>query len=299
MANSHEPFISLVVRNIAGELLPQERQSLESHLEQCSDCSWSLQKLATAWQDLEILQLPDIPVELYNNVQNTLRSKLRRADSPLPWLGAIRLPYIWSLLLSIFAGLAMTGLSYLLIHNYGNPTIHHHEVLIPLFVLWWLLFAGVFWILFEGNRTALRIDWIAAWTIPITFLALILTFPAYEIDSFRSLGVSTSDALTIVSELLFGVGNAFVTQWGLHGCLASFLGASLIGFRNNRWLLNNVSIAAGVIAVLLLPAIYLQSSPHNHGLGIIAWAAFGVFIGSFAGMLFGFYLRRQLAYQLN
>lgn len=299
MGTAHDNYFSLLLQHVTGELPSEQTESLESHIGQCGRCFSTEQELTNAWRQLESLQVADIPAELYKETRQTILARLKRERSPLPWLKAFPRADLWSVFLSIFAGLAMTGFSYLLIHNYGNLAVHPHNVLIPLFGMWWVLFASGFWFLVQGaHRQFLHLDWVAAWSILITGLTLAITFLAFEIDVFRRLVAAATHAVTLASQFLLGVGNAFATNWGIHGCLASFIGGSIIGFGNNRSLPNSVMVAAVAVTILLLPAIYLQSSSHNHGVGMIAWAAFGVFIGSLAGMGLGFFFRRQVAYRL-
>ena len=56
---------SLLVKKITGELLPQERQSLESHLAQCTFCVAQEQELAKEGQNFDSLPAPYIPAVLY------------------------------------------------------------------------------------------------------------------------------------------------------------------------------------------------------------------------------------------
>ena len=298
MGCSKADYSSLLIKKITGELLPVERQSLESHLDQCASCSAGEQELTRVWQRLGAVDVLDIPLELYEKTQQTILARLKRETSPLPWLETITRTGSWSFFLSVFAGLAMTGLSYLLIHNLGNLRIYHHYVLIALFSLWWLLFAGGFWFLLKGDgRRLFRLDWISAWSISITLLTLVLSFSAYEVDSIRWLAMSAAHEVALLSDSIFGMGNTFITSWWIYGCLASFIGAFIFRLRKGSAFSYNVTVAAGVVSILLLPAIYLQGSSHNHGYGIIAFAALGTFVGSLLGISLGFLLRRQVFYQ--
>ncbi len=191
----------------------------------------------------------------------------------------------------------MTGLSYVLIHNLVNPRVHHHYILLPLFGLWWMLFAGGSWLILNGKgKRALPLDVVSACSMLVAFLTLALSFLTHEIDSVRWIGMSAAYELAVASNYLFGVGNTFITAWWIHCCLASFIGAFIFGLHKSASLPKNATVGSFVISVLLFPAIYLQGSSHNHGLGIIAFAAFGTYVGSLLGMALGLFVRR-LAFQ--
>jgi hypothetical protein len=293
-----EEFGSLLVKKIAGELLSEEYQSLESHLAQCASCMAQEQELTQVWQGLELLQVPEIPKELFEKTQQRVITCLKQERSPIPLLEKIPHSDIGSILLPVVGWLVMTGVSYFLIHNLANLRIHHHYVLISLFSLWWMLFAGSFWVILKRNgKRAISLDLIAARSLSITLLTLLIAFLAYEVDSIRSLAMSAIYAVAIVSNHLFGVGNAFIAGWWMYCCLASFIGALIFGFHKAPLFAKNIIITSLAISLLLVPAIYVQGAPQNHGLVIIAFAALGTYVGSLLGISLGIVLRSKIFFQ--
>lgn len=293
-----EEFGSLLVKKIAGELLSEEYQSLQSHLAQCASCMAQEQELTRVWQRLESLQVPEMFTELFEKTEQTVLAHLKQEQTPIPWLEKIPHSGIGSILLPVVAGLVMTGVSYRLIHNLANLRIHHHYVLISLFSLWWMLFAGSFWVILKRNgKRAISLDLIAARSLSITLLTLLIAFLAYEVDSIRWLATSMSYAVAMVSDSLIGVGNAFIAGWWIYCCVASFIGALIFGFHKAPLFAKNIIITSLAISLLLVPAIYVQGASHNHGLGIIAFAALGTYVGSLLGISLGLFIRRQISFQ--
>ena len=128
-------------------------------------------------------------------------------------------------------------------------------------------------------------------------MALLIGFLTYELEFLRWFAISAAHEIAIVSNYVFGMGNTFVTAWWIHCCLASFMGAFVFGFSKSRGSSKNLFIVSFVITIFLSPAMYLQGSSHNHGFGLIAFAALGTYVGSLVGMGLGLLIRRQLSYQ--
>lgn len=293
-----EEFGSLLIKKIAGELISEEYQFLQSHLAQCTNCMAQERELTQVWQGLELLQVPEISTELFEKTEQTVLARLKQEQSPIRWLEKVPHSRIGSIFPSVFAGLVMTGVSYSLIHNLANLRIHHHYVLISLFSLWWLLFSGSFWVILNGNgKRIMSLDLIAARSLSITLLTLFISFLAYEVDSIRWLAMSVIYAVATVSGHLFGVGNTFVMGWWTYCCLASFIGAFIFGLHKASSIAKNVIITSFAIALLLLPAISVQGVSHNHGFGIIAFAVLGTYVGSLLGISLGIILRRKIFFQ--
>jgi hypothetical protein len=293
-----EEFGSLLVKKIAGKLLPEENQSLQSHLAQCARCMAQERELTVVWQGLELLQVPEIPNEIFEKTEQTVLAHLKQEQAPIPWLEKIPHAGVGSFFLPVVAGLVMTGVSYFLIHNLANLRIHHDHVLISLFSLWWMLFAGSFWVILKGKgKRAISLDLIAASSLSITLLTLLIAFLAYEVDSIRWLAMSMIHAVAIVSDSLFGVGNTFIASWWVYCCLASFIGAFIFGLHKASSSPETMIITPLVISVLLVPAISVQGASHNHGFGIIAFAAFGTYVGSLLGISLGVFLRKKIVFQ--
>jgi hypothetical protein len=293
-----EEFGSLLVKKIAGELRSEEYQFLQSHLAQCANCMAQERELTRVWQRLELLQVPEISTERLEKTEQTVLAHLKQEQAPIPWLEKIHHSGIGSILLPVFAGLVMTGVSYFLIHNVANLRIHQDHVLISLFSLWWMLFAGSFWIILKGDgKGSLPLDLIAGSSLSITLLTLLISFLAYEVDSIRWLAMSVIYAVAIVSDDLFGVGNTFITSWWIYCCLASFIGAFIFGLHRAPSSPETMIITPLVIALLLVPAISVHGASHNHGVGIIAFAAFGTYVGSLLGISLGVFIRKKIVFQ--
>jgi len=289
---------SLLVKKITGELLPQERHSLESHLAQCAFCVAQEQELAKEWQSFDSLPAPEIPAELYKNTRDLILNHLKREKSLSALPGRTPIRGIWSLLAPFVAGLAMTGASYVLVRDLIDLRIHHRHILITLFTSWGLLFAGCFWVILQGNRKkSLLLNAVASFSISITFLTLLIFYLASASDPLRWLAISAAYAVAVGSNYLFGIGNTFVAGWGIYACLASFIGAFIFGVRRGPAFSENALLGSFLITALLSPAIYLQGSSHDHGYGILAFAALGTFVGALIGMAMGFFIRRQFSFQ--
>jgi len=288
---------SLLVKKIADDLLPKEKRSVERHLAECASCAAEERSLAMIWEECEGLPVREIPSELYEKTRDRILSDLKREKSQSPWPAKIP-PGPWRALVPIAAGLATTAISYGLIHRLVDPTVHHYYFLVPLFSLWWLLYVGGFWLIFRGKgERSLPLDLVSARSISVALLTLLISFLTYELEFLRWLAVSAAYEIAVVSNDVFGMGNTFVAAWWIHCCLASFIGAFIFGLSRSRGSSENLFIGSFVVTIFLSPAMYLQGSSHNHGLGLIAFAALGTYVGSLVGMGLGLIIRRRLSYQ--
>jgi hypothetical protein len=288
---------SLLVGRIADDLLPKEKRSVERHLAECASCAAEERSLAMIWEECEGLPVREIPSELYEKTRDRLLSDLKREKSQSPWPAKIP-PGPWRALVPIAAGLATTAISYGLIHRLVDPTVHHYYFLVPLFSLWWLLYVGGFWLIFRGKgERSLPLDLVSARSVSVALLTLLISFLTYELEFLRWLAVSAAFEIAVVSNDVFGMGNTFVAAWWIHCCLASFIGTFIFGFSRSRDSSENLFIGSFVVTIFLSPAMYLQGSSHNHGFGLIAFAALGAYVGSLVGMGLGLIIRRRLSYQ--
>ena len=290
---------SLLVKKITGELLPEDKQSLENHLAQCAFCVAKEQELTREWQSFDSLPALEIPAELYEKTRETILGHLKRERSALPLAESIPHGGVWSLLGPLAAGVAITGVSYALIRNSIDLKIHQQHILIALFSLWGILFAGGFWLILEGKRKkSLLLDAVASFSISITLLTLLISSLASGVDALRWFAMSAAYEVAVASNYFFGIGNTFVAGWGIYACLASFIGAFIFGVRRGPAFSQNALLGSFLITILLSPAIYLQGSSHAHGYGILAFGALGTFVGAFIGVGMGsmgsFILRRIL-----
>jgi hypothetical protein len=288
---------SLLVGRIADDLLPKEKRSVERHLAECASCAAEERSLAMIWEECEGLPVREIPSELYEKTRDRILSDLKREKSQSPWPAKIP-PGPWRALVPIAAGLATTAISYGLIHRLVDPTVHHYYFLVPLFSLWWLLYVGGFWLIFRGKgERSLPLDLVSARSVSVALLTLLISFLTYELEFLRWLAVSAAFEIAVVSNDVFGMGNTFVAAWWIHCCLASFIGTFIFGFSRSRDSSENLFIGSFVVTIFLSPAMYLQGSSHNHGFGLIAFAALGAYVGSLVGMGLGLIIRRRLPYQ--
>ncbi|MBI4522704.1 MAG: zf-HC2 domain-containing protein [Deltaproteobacteria bacterium] len=291
-------FEPLLVKKIAGDLLPREEKSVENHLLQCAACAAEDRKVAMVWKKFDSLPAPEIPLDVSEKTRLTILGHLKQENSLFPWLAKIPMQGLWAAFLPVAAGLAMTVMSYGLIHRLVDPGVHGHSILVPLFSLWWLLFTGGVWLIFKGKGPrSFQFDLISASSISITLLTLLISFMVYELEPLRWLAMSAAYEIAVVTNYLFGVGNTFTAAWWVHCCLASFIGAFIFGFSRSSPSSENLLIGSFFTTILLSPAIYLQGSTHNHGLGLIAFASLGTYVGSFVGVSLGLFIRRRFSFQ--
>jgi hypothetical protein len=295
---SCKEFSSLVVKKITGEILSHEKRALDEHLARCASCTTEEREFTAVFQRLGSLPDPAIPPLLYQNTRQIVLNRIQQEKSRAAWFAKISAAWPWRALFPLTAGLAMTGVSYGLIHNFVNPSVHHHYILLPLFGLWWMLFAAGFWsILKHKNGGSIAPNPISVTSISITLLTLLIGFLAYELEAVRWIVMSAAYEIARATDYLFGVGNTFVTAWWVHCCLASFIGAFIFGVSRSPRSTENLFVGSFVVMILLSPAIYLQGASHNHGFGVIAFAAAGTYVGSLVGMGLGLFIRRKLAFQ--
>lgn len=293
---SCEYFQSLLVKKIAGELLSEERQVLQTHLSRCSVCPIEEKNLAGAWDRLASDRLLEIPRGLSETTRQSIVDQLRQEKfASASVTKSLSSSGMGSLLMSVAGGLLMTWLSYGLIHRQVGLEIHHHHILLPLFGFWWLAFTAASWLtLGAQKRPDCRVARGAACAIAIVFLTLTISFLVYEIGILRSFATIAAEELAAATESLVGIGNAFVTAWWIHCCLASFIAALFIRINGNSRLATSLLFAPLSVTVMLYPAIYLQGSSHDHGFWIIAFAAIGTYIGSLFGVSLGLFGRHRI-----
>lgn len=279
----------LLVKKITGELLSEEKRFLENHLAQCVLCVAKERELTKEWQSFDSVPAPEIPAELYENTRNLILSHLEQENLPLSLAERTLRGGVRSLLVPFVAGVAITGISYALIRNLIDLKIHQQHVLIALFSLWGILFAGGFWLILEGKRKkSLLLDAVASFSISITVLTLLISSLAAEVDSLRWLAMSATYEVVVASNYLFGTGNTFVAGLVIYACVASFICAFVIGVRRSPGFSQNALLGSFLTSVFLFPAVYLHGSSHNHGFGILAFAAFGTFVGAYFGVGMGY-----------
>ena len=289
----------MLIKQISGELSADDKNYIESHLAGCASCVGEEQWLSKVWQKFDTLPDPEIPPKLYEATHETILGHLEWENSSFSWIVKIsELGAIWSVILPILAGLVMTGISYFLVRNLVGSGVHHHYVFLPLLGLWWLVFGVCFWLLLKPPQgRALHLNVVAAHSILVTLLTLIIAYLAYETELFRGPAMFAASLVAAESLYLFGMGNTLVTSWWIHCCLASFIGGSMFSVRQLALEPRYLLVASLVVTTLLLPAILLQGASHNHGYGIIAFAALGTYVGSLLRLRLGFFLRRQIFFQ--
>ena len=296
---SCKEFSSLVVKKITGEILSHEKRALDIHLAQCSSCATEEREFTATLQRFDSFPDPEIPAELYENTRQTILGRLKREKSRAAWFARIPVTGPWRALFPLTAGLAMTAISYGLIHRLIDPSVQHYYLLMPLFSLWWMLFAASFWSILTDKKAGLfPLNLVSASSISIALLTLVIAFVAFELESLRWVAISAAYEIARATEYLFGVGNTFVTAWWVHCCLASFIGAFIFGVSRSPRSSGNLFVGSFAVMILLSPAIYLQGTSHNHGLGVIAFAAAGTYVGSLVGTALGLFIRRKLSFQV-
>jgi len=286
-------YESLLVKKHTGELLLEENQSLKSHLAQCASCAAEERKLARVWQRLDSLPVPEIPTALYEKTRETIVSDLKRNESHFPWIEKIPRTGIWLFLLPVGAGLATTSISYVLVRNMVDLRIHHHHVLIPLFSLWWMLFAGCFFLIVKKEwQKSIPLDVVVTFSISISLLTMLISSLFSGVDLLQWLERLAADEP--FHGYFFGSAMHFVFGWACSVCLASFSGSFVIGLDNGLSLLKKVFLASLFISVLLFPAIYLHGASYGHGLDIVAFGVLGNLLGSLIGASLGATVRRHI-----
>ncbi len=295
---SCKEFSSLLLKKITGEILSHEKKALDIHLARCSSCSIEERELTATLHKLDSFADPEIPADLYENTRQTILGHLNEEKSRAAWFTKIPTTGAWRALLPLTAGLAMTAVSYGLIHRLIDPSVQHYHLIVPLFSVWWMLFATGFWSILKRRAGGLfPLNLISVSSISITLLTLFITFLAFEFEPLRWVAMSAAYEMARATDYLFGMGNTFVTAWWVHCCLASFIGAFVFGISRSPRSSESVFVGSFVVMILLSPAIYLQGASHNHGLGVVAFAAAGTYIGSLVGMGLGLFIRRKLSFQ--
>ena len=289
---------SLLVKRIAGELSADEKNSVKSHLARCVSCAGEEQGLNKAWQKFDTLLDPQIPPKLYETTHETILGHLKAEKSSFFWIMKnSEMGTIGSAILPILAGLVTTGISYSLVRNLVGSGVHHHYVFL-IFGVWWLVFGVCFRLLLKPPKGRVwHLDMVAAHSILVALLTLVISFLAYETELLRSPAMLAASKIAAGSLYLFGIGNSVVTAWWIYCCLASFIGALTFSVRQLPLEPRNLLVGSLVVTTLLLPAILLQGVSHNHGYGIMAFAALGTFAGALVGMGTGLFVRRQFVFQ--
>ena len=140
-----------------------------------------------------------------------------------------------------------------------------------------MLFAGGFWSIPKGKEGGLlSVKLFSASSLAITLRTLLIAFLAFELESPRWVAMSAGYRIAHATDYLFGVGNTFATAWWVHCCLTSFIGAFIFGVSRSPRSSENLFAGSFVVMILLSPVMYLQGASHNHGPGVIAFAAGGI-----------------------
>ena len=292
-------FSSLLVKKITGGIIAQEKRTLDSHLTRCPSCAIEERELIAIFQKLDSPPNPEIPTELFENTRQMILGKLKREKSWFARFAKIPMTGPWQGLVPATVGLAMTAISYGLIHRLINPSSFHPFVLVSFFAVWWILFtAGCWSILKDKGGVFFPLSLVSASSISITLLSLLVASITFELEAVRWGAVPVAYEIAHATDYLFGMGDTLVAAWWLHCCLASFVGAFIFGVSRFPRSSENLLVSSFVVMILLSPAIYLQGASHNHGLGIIAFAAAGTYVGSMIGTALGLFIRRKLSFQV-
>ncbi|MGE5302708.1 MAG: hypothetical protein ACM3TN_05225 [Alphaproteobacteria bacterium] len=291
---SCKEFSSLLVKKAAGEIRPHEEPLLKNHLAQCPSRATEERELIAVFQRLDSLPDIEIRAELYERARQMILGDLQREKFRFGWFAKIPVTGPWQSFVPVTAGLAMAAASYGLVHRLINPSVHDPYVLVSLFAVWWMLFAAGSWsILKDKGDIFFPLNLVSGSAISITLLTLLVALTTVELESLRWIVNSAGYEIGY----FFGIGNAIVTAWWVHCCLASFIGAFIFGVSRPPRSSENLFMGSFVVMILLSPAIYLQGASHNRGLGVIAFAGAGTYIGSLVGMGLGLFIRRKFSFQ--
>lgn len=290
-------FEPLLIRKITGELLPDQEKFLEKHLAQCAPCNSELEKVSQLWQGMESLPSAAVPAKLHDETQRAVLGLLRQERSFFYRLGGNSLERAWSYLLPVITGTVMTALSYGLMVNLIDHGVHHHRIVISVFVLWATLFVVASWLIFRGKVGRVSsVSVVLTFSLSVTFMTLLLArLFSWNEDSSWIYG-RWIDAL--LTSYLADLGHRFVIGWGSYACAAAFFGALLFGLHKSTSISRTGFLGSLIISVLLFPAIYLHGSSHGHSYSVIFFGAVGIFFGASIGTLLGGILRRQLSFSM-
>ena len=289
---------ALLVKRIAGELSADEKNYAESHLAGCASCLGEERELSETWLKFDGFLDPEIPTKLYQTTHETILGYLKWEKSSFPWIVKISEVGKGSGIIPTLAGLLITGISYSLVHNMVGSGVHHHYVFLPLFGVWWLVFGVSFRLVLKPPQGRVwHLNMVAAHSILVTLLSLVISFLTYETEFLRGPAMLAASKVAALSLYLVGIEDSIVTAWWIYCCLASFTGALTFSVRQLPLEPRNLLVGPLIVTSLLLPAILLQGASHNHGLGIIAFGALGTYVGSLLGLSLGFFLRRQIFFQ--
>jgi len=300
---AHEPnrpceeFVSLLIRQITGDLALEEENALDNHLAQCAACTSELEKVSRLWQGMESLPPAAVPPKLHDETQKAVLGLLRQERSFFYRLAGNSLEGAWSYLLPVIVGLMMTALSYGLTANLVHHRIHHHYIVISVFAFWAMLFVVASWLMFRGKGGRISsVGAIIAFSLSITFITLLLArlFSWNEVSSWIY-GSWIDELLTRYPAEL---GHRFVIGWGSYACAAAFFGSLLFGLHKSASVSKTAFLGSLIISVLLFPAIYLYGSAHGHSYGVIFFGAVGTFVGASIGILLTSILRRQFSFSM-
>jgi hypothetical protein len=285
-------FESWLVKKVAGELLSEEKQFLETHLARCTFCVAKERELVRGWQRFDAFPVPEIPTALYEKTRATILDHLRQEQFRWTWLRWVPSEGVWSPLAPSAAGLVTAGVSFALIRNLIDLRVHSGHILTALFGLWAVLFAGSFWPILGGKGKKFPLpDAVASFAISITLLTLLISYLSSAVDLIRWPVMSAAYEVALVSNYFFGIGNTFVASWWIYACVASFIGAFIFGFRRGPALPQKALLGSFLVTALLSPAIYLHGSSHGHTYGILVFAALGTFVGALIGIGMGSFIR--------
>ena len=289
---------ALLIKRIAGELSADEKNSVESHLAGCASCVGQEQELSKTWQKFDALLNPKIPTKLYQTTHETILGHLKWEKSSFPWIVKISEMGGGSAIIPILAGLLITVISYSLVRNMVGSGVHHHYVFLPLFGVWWLVFGVSFRLVLKPPQGRVwHLNMVAAHSILVTLLSLVISFLTYETELLRGPAMLAASKVAAVSLYLVGIEDSLVTAWWIYCCLASFTGTLTFSVRQLPLEPRNLLVGSLIVTSLLLPAILLQGASHNHGYGLMAFAALGTFAGALVGMGSGLFVRREFSFQ--
>ena len=289
---------SLLIRKFGGDLSADEKVYLDTHLAECASCAAEEERLGHIWGSFDFLPEPHIPANLDKNTRAMIDGYLKWERLLVPLISKVTQWGSWAFGIPLIVGLVMTVVSYSLVRNAFGVGVHHHYIFFSLFGVWWLLFTLCFWVLLRmGDHSVSPLRLVSAQSMSITFLTLIISFLAFEIEPLSQSRIYAASKLATATAYLLGMGNIFIASWWIHCCVAAFIGALTFGAARLPLQPGNLLVAALIATVLLVPAILLQGSSHNHGYGIVAFAIVGSYAGALVGLLGGVFIGRHISFQ--
>ena len=277
-------FAAMLVDSLAGSLDGAGTAVLDRHLTSCAGCRAAQMELAESWATFVSLPPLTPPPEVHEGsraaVLALLAAEHREAASTLRgdrWWEWLRVPLsVVSALLVVLA--TMSLLSGVI---WGSLLPEGHMFFCAA-IFAGLLVGAFSWIFSATTVNGVHLD-AAARTGVLALAITVAGTTACPMFNVLAWWKASAIGVWLTDDLAMGPGGSSLALGLVYGLLPGFL-AALFGGRmlDDRPLANGV-VAAGVVFVLALPVIYLQSVPFTGGV-VAAWVA-GTAAGALCGVL--------------